>query len=42
MNKLIEENDKLKDINNKNKYQEIKFKELFFDNKKKDNIINNK
>ena len=40
MNKLIEENNKLKDINNKNKYQETKFKELSLDNKKKDNIIN--
>ena len=40
MNKLIEENNKLKDINNKNKYQESKFKELSLDNKKKDNIIN--
>jgi hypothetical protein len=40
INKLIEENNKLKDINNKNKYQETKFKELSLDNKKKDNIIN--
>ena len=40
MNKLIEENNKLKDINNQNKLKEIKFKELSLDNKKKDNIIN--
>ena len=40
MNKLIEENNKLKDINEKNKLNEIKFKELSSENKKKDNIIN--
>ena len=40
INQLIEENNKLKDINNKNKYNENKFKELSMDNKKKDNIIN--
>jgi len=40
MNKLIEENNKLKDINDKNKIHENKFKELSMDNKKKDNIIN--
>ena len=39
MNQLIEENNKLKDINDKNKYKENKFKELSMDNKKKDNII---
>ena len=40
MNKLIEENNLLKDINNKNKYNESKFEELLMENKKKDNIIN--
>ena len=39
MNQLIEENNKLKDINDKNKFKENKFKELSMDNKKKDNII---
>ena len=36
MNQLIEENKKLKDINDKNKYKEDKFKELSIDNKKKE------
>ena len=40
MNKLIEENNRLKDINQKNKNKEEKFKELSIENKKKDNIIN--
>ena len=40
MNELIEENNKLKDINNKIKYKESKYNELSKDNKKKDNIIN--
>ena len=40
MSLLIEENNKLKDINQKNKYKENKYKELSKDNKKKENIIN--
>ena len=40
MNKLIEENNKLKVINQKNKNKEEKYKELSIENKKKDNIIN--
>jgi len=40
MNKLIEENKSLKDINEKNKFKESKFKELSMENKKKENIIN--
>ena len=40
MDKLIEENKSLKDINEKNKLKESKFKELSMENKKKENIIN--
>ena len=40
MDKLIEENKSLKDINEKNKLKENKFKELSLENKKKENIIN--
>ena len=40
VDKLIKENKSLKDINEKNKYKESKFKELSMENKKKENIIN--
>ena len=40
MNKIIEENNMLKDLNEKNKYKEKKFQELSNENKKKENIIN--
>ena len=40
MNKLIEENNILKDLNQKNKLKENKYKEISLENKKKDNIIN--
>ena len=40
MNEIIEENNKLKDLNENSKIRENKFKELSMENKKKDNIIN--
>ena len=40
MNKLIEENNMLKDMNQKSKLRDDKFKEITMENKKKDNIIN--
>ena len=40
MNKLIEENKILKDLNQKNKLKEAKYKEISIENKKKDIIIN--
>jgi len=40
MNKIIEENNMLKDLNEKNKYKEKKYQELSNENKKKENIIN--
>ena len=40
MNELIEENNKLKDINEKNKLNESRYRELSLENKKKENIIN--
>jgi hypothetical protein len=40
LNEIIEENNILKDINEKGKKRENKFKELSMENKKKDNIIN--
>ena len=40
LNKLIEENNILKDLNQKNKLKESKYKEISIENKKKDNIIN--
>ena len=40
MNKLVKENNILKDINQKNIIKESKFREMSKDNKKKDDIIN--
>ena len=40
LNKLINENNKLKDINEKNIFKESKYREMSKDNKKKDDIIN--
>ena len=40
INELIEENNKLKDINEKNKLKESRYRELSIENKKKENIIN--
>ena len=40
LNEIIEENNILKEINEKGKKRENKFKELSMENKKKDNIIN--
>ena len=40
LNKLINENNKLKDINEKNVFKESRYREMSKDNKKKDDIIN--
>ena len=40
MIKLLKENNLLKNLNQKNKINETKYKELSLENKKKENIIN--